>query len=745
MLSIILTIALLTAALGAAVYALLQRNGSRREKLLSLSAALLLFFLVRSGVERFLPGPASLLRFFGDGAGLPGMAALLLLCVLVCLALGLTGRGRALRARLAAAAHRDGVRWLIALVSAALFFLWAMRITVVSFMTNDDTYLLRTAAGTAKYGLSYAAGSFSSPLFLGFLGLFYRLDPEGWWYALYHLAVLFAACSIVGRCVLLRTDRRGWTPLPGLLIHWLAMGALFLGPLAELSFTVTPAAAGAGACALILCRDETPSRGGRIASDVGAVALLLLSWLQRPASGLVVLCFFGLACVYRLAAALTVPKPERRRRLLAAAAFLLASAAAFLLCRSFSRGVEHPGGYSDADVEYSDAEYYRSMVMDYLGPTLTAEDLEAVGIPPELGNLLIKRWYFMDRRVNTDTFRQLTELYYHPEETVEATQSLGERLRASYLDRTRYLPALYALTAAGAVLLLLAAVLLLRRGRRGWLDFCACLGAAGGAALLCLYAMLEGRFLYRVFLLTALPALVIELLSCLAPPPEGDEPPAKGRGTFAACSVCAAALCVLAGYTAARAPYATSFADRAYLYSSQWATEAYALERPDTHFVTNFFAQNLDPFHGGTYPSNMGLWGGSGVTALPDEDRMFAEDFFRDDVRFLCENPGSVMLLLQYLTLENGPVAAMDEAHLTDDIWAFDLDRLDPGDGFTGWIDWLGKTYYFRDGQALSGIQTIDGAAYDFFAPGQKAVMLPLAPEAGSGYITTAYTLMATP
>ena len=40
-----------------------------------------------------------------------------------------------------------------------------------------------------------------------------------------------AACAIVGRCVLLRTDRRGWKPVGGILIHWLTMCALFLGPL----------------------------------------------------------------------------------------------------------------------------------------------------------------------------------------------------------------------------------------------------------------------------------------------------------------------------------------------------------------------------------------------------------------------------------------------------------------------------------------------------------------------------------
>ena len=93
--------------------------------------------------------------------------------------------------------------------------------------------------------------------------------------------------------------------------------------------------------------------------------------------------------------------------------------------------------------EYWDAEYYRSIVMDFLNGQLTAADLEAVGIPPELGNLLFKQWYFMDERINTETFKRLTELYYTPASvTGGASEGLLSTLASSYKDEPSYLPSL---------------------------------------------------------------------------------------------------------------------------------------------------------------------------------------------------------------------------------------------------------------------------------------------------------------
>lgn len=709
------------------------------ELALSVLAALFLFWLCETGLRRRLLGPAALFSFAADGVFLPGRAAVLLLCVLLCLGLGLTAPGRRLLGRLRAAAGRNGLLWFLSFVVAALFFLWAMRVTVVRFMTNDETHILKAAARTAANGISSARGAFSSVLFVWLLSLPYRLAPEGWWYAGYHLAVIFAACVILGRCVLLLTRARGRHPLWGCLVQWLALCGLFFAPLAELSFTITSGIAGAAACALILCRDETPSRAGRIASDAGAVLLFLLCWLQRESSGEVLLCFIALSCAVRLARLLRLPGSERRRGLVGLGAFVLAGACLFGAVSALD-GIAAARAGTDAEssnADYYDAEYYRSIVMDYLGPQLTAEQLEAAGIPAELGNLMIMRWYFMDERVNTETFRRLVEMYYHPNGQTAET-GLLERLGSSYTDAAYYLRALRRLAAAGAVFALLAAALFFRAGKTAWPELVGALCAPGGGAALCVYAMLQGRFLYRVFLVIAIPAVVIELLCCLAMRPRTDRP---RRGWQAAAAVLAAGLCVLCGLIVVRVPYADEETGREEVYAAQRETEACAFAHPDTYFVTNFFAQNLDPFHGGTYPTNMGLWGGSGVTALPDEERMFADDFFRDDVRFMCELPGSVMLLLQYLTLDNGPVAARDEAHLTDNITVFDLDRIGPGGDYTGWYEWQGKTYYFERGEAVVGTQVIDGETYEFAPGGASSPMFLVTDEEGTWYATTAYTL----
>ena len=709
--------------------------------LLSVFAAGFLFWLIESGICRLLLGFTALFTLMTEDGFLWGRTALLIVCLLLCLGLGLTERGERILAALKRAAGKNGVLWLFSLAVTALFFLWTARITVIRFMTNDDTSLMQTIAATAKTGLSAARSSFSNPLFCGLIGLFYRIDPEGFWYAGYHLVVLFSACLVTGRCILLKTRNLDISPLWGCLIAWLACMGVFLPAIAELSFTVTPAAAGTAACALLFCRDdESLTPAGRICSDVGTVVLILLCWLHRRASGQALLCFFGLACAYQLIRILRTKAPDRNRQLLG---LVLTTAAALVLiggCRLLSTS----GAVAENDADYRDywnAEYYRSIVMDFLNGQLTAEQLEAVGIPPELGNLLFKQWYFMDERINTDTFRTLTELYYTPAaETSGGSAGLLSSLAASYKDEPSYLPSLRALTAAGLLLALLCVVRFIRCGKDYWPEFLCGFCAIGGAGLLCLYVMLQGRMLFRVFLLSAMPALVLLLLCCLT---GTKSTPSRARraGTAIPTGLLAAALGALCVIAALHVPYASESASRDTVFEDQHKTEAYANEHPELYFVTNFASQNLDPFHGGTYPDNMHLWGGTGVTAMADEDRLFADAFFREDVRFMCELPGSVMLLLQYLTLDNGPVAALEEAKLTGNITVFDLDQLAPADGADGWYEWNGLRYCFRDGAALTGTQEIEGETYEFSPAGAASPMFVADTDAGRYYVTRAYAL----
>ena len=504
---------------------------------------------------------------------------------------------------------------------------------------------------------------------------------------------------------------------------------VFLPAIAQLSFTVTPAAAGTAAAALLFCRDDASvSPAGRVFSDLGTIVLTLLCYLQRHAAGHALLCFLALVCVYQLIRIAAARRPDRNRQI----AGLAAAVAAALLLLGGCRALEASETVTEADDSYYaywDAEYYRSIVMDFLNDQLDAEKLRAVGIPPELGSLLLKQWYFMDERINTDTFRRLTELYYTPPaETAGETAGLIEILSSSYRDEPSYLPSLKAMTTAGILLAVLCLVRFLHGRRRNWPELLCGLASFAGAAVLCLYIMLQGRMLFRVFLISAIPALTILLLCCLT----GTEHESSGARRTAAAGITAAlaaALGILCLFTASRVPYAREHASRDTVFEAQHNTEAYANTHPELYFVTNFASQNLDPFHGSSYPGNMHLWGGTGVTAMADEDRLYADAFFREDVRFMCELPGSVMLLLQYLTLDNGPVAAREEAQLTGNITVFDLTQIRPDDGADGWFEWNGLRYYFRDGDALSDTH----AASPMFVKDT---------DAGRFFVTKAYALV---
>lgn len=706
----------------------------------ALFMGIFLFWLIETAITRRFFGLGELFTFFSEGTFFPGKLAIFFVCILLYLFVGLSSFGRTLCQRLNTAAEKDWGRWILSLIVVALFFLWTLRITVLSFMTNDDTSLLRTISGIPKWGLDYASGSFSSIYFCAFLSLFYRINPEGWWYTGYHLVAILGSCTIIGRCILLKTHRHAWPVLTGCLLHFFLCIGLFMYPLSQLSFTVTPAIVGSAAVALILCRDETEKRTTCILLDILSVILMLFCYLHRAASGKALLCFWALAIVYQAVKTLLARRPRWKRQLLGLGACVLS----FLVLLGATRTVSHSETAYDAD--YWNAEYYRSMVMDYILEDLTAEELEAAGIPYELG-LLLRQWYFMDERINTDTFRTLTELYYTApvQDAVEDTTTLVPTLLSGLTELFNSLSSgtIRPCTTTLAILFLLISLLaFVRYGRRYWLEFLCALCALGGALILCLYLVLEGRFPIRVFLVAFIPAVVSILLMALSVPDAARHIP-RGRSVLL-CSlalILLAAGCCVCVNAVKGVPYSDSATTREDVFGSQWQVEAYASEHSDIHFVTNSYSQNLDPFHGGTYPTNYKLWGGTGVTA--SSSRLYDDAFFRDDIRFMCENPGMIMFVLQYLSVDNGPVQAVQDAQLTSTIFVFNMDQTCPDSDYTGWHEQNGMTYYFENGQAVTGTKIIDGEEYEFFPSGASAPMIRLENDGVIVYTTKAYSLMS--
>ena len=740
-----------------------------------------LFFALESGICRrigfdlFLPA--------AGGTPLPWRALRMGLCLALCLAAATDGRLVPMRARLRTLLDRDRGCWLAGALTTALFFLWAWRVTVFCFMTNDDTTLMKAIGDSSFWGLTNA---YSHPYLCAALHWLYGLAPGVSWYAGLHLAIHAAAMTVIGRCIHLKMRGRNWPLGAGFALHGMLCAGLFLYMLSELSYTVTPAAAGAAAVALILCRDDTDRPAGRVLTDIASVLLMALCRLQRAPTAQAVLCFWVLAVVYQLARLLFVrPRPGRVRRAARFSVSVVLTGAVLLaveyapLPDGGQRVWNEQTGYS-----YSLAEYYRSTVMDYYLDKLSDEQVAAVGIPLEFVPLL-RDWCFLDESITTDTFRAIVETYpdaisgaasadaggssgggqapaesgteagtavdggqQSPPSQPESAPAMGlfARLRSMLSAATASMTAGRARTAkllAGCVGLLLALLVLrlIRCGRDGWLETLCGLLAAGGGALMVLYLIREGRLLLRVFLVPIVPAATVMALMALQPP----EKPADrlfSRGASLLSGLVTAALCLLCLVTARSVPYAGQSVSRQDVFEGQILAESIAEAYPDTTFITNALSNDVDPFHDpGDYPANLIRWGDPGVTA--SADRLYAGAFLRDDVQFIYEKPSTIVAVLQYLTVKYGPVQARLAATLTNTLFLADISRIAPAEpNYTGWYEQNGLTYYFRDGQALAGQQDIDGQSYTF-APAGAACQFAAAPGAeGAIYYTDAYSLV---
>lgn len=640
--------------------------------------------------------------------------------------------------------YKSWFLWLAATGMTVLLLALTLLVTVPEYMTNDDVYFLRAIANIPSQGLAAVTNTIAhsaqegtesmSILLCAVIGWFYKLDPNGYWYLGYHGVIWLVSLTVIFRCVIGKCRRRGYSLLVGFFLCAALYTGVFMYAVAELSFTVTAAMAGSAAVALVLCRDDGDARGWRILCDGGSVLLLLLCFLQRRATGLCLLCFFALAAAYRLARLLLAPKGQRRRPALCFSSVMAAGLAIILVCDFIGQGIS-----SD---EYHRAEHYRSLVVDYLNDEITAEDYAQVGIPRELATM-IHGWYFMDERVTTDMLEAVSEVYYARQAQETAKSPLLSRLFTPVKALCSQLLAdgqMQCRTGLMLCMLLLCAAAFFLGGRKRLPELLCALCAAGGAGLLLLRLISGGRFPVRTFLVVIIPAIVMLLLLLLSMEVKIPRRPV-GAGFTALCLV-SVFLCGLGMF---RVPHITDTAGRAEVFADQWAMEDYANSRRDTTIITNIYDYVFDPLHSlDTYPTNTRVWGACGETARAPEERLYADTFFRDDVEFMSDNFAITTFLLQYLSVENGPVQARIKAQVTPAITAYDIGRITPGSGYTGWYEQNGLRYYFQNGQAVTGTHTIGGVEYEFAPAGADSAFFLAQSEDGSTvYSTYAYSLLS--
>lgn len=722
----------------------------RRERAVSLTAALaaglVLFFAIESAVARRVG--ADLLLPMAQGAFLPWRLVRLAACLAAGFGLAATERGRRLRRRLDGLGQKNGGQWAISAAVTGLLFVWTLRVTVLSFIVTDDSVAIKAIASIPEAGLEAGTHTFSNVLFCAMLSLLYRAAPNGYWYTIYHVGMQLLVLWLLGWCILQKTARRGWPALAGCFIHALLTAGVFGYTFGAVTFTLTAAVTGTGAVALVLCRDERRTFAGRAASDVCSAALMLLCTLHRSACGDALLCFWGLAAGYQ---AVRILLRRDRRWVRQAAGLLLAAAATVALCDYVPDLAP-----VEADYNYRLSEAYRSRIEDYLIDQMTDEHFAAVGYPPELGPLL-RYWYFMDERITTESFMELSDVYYASQEAETADTDAAETasplarkadhaytLMKQFVKLIRSDLVMQQLTFLALALLAWSLAALWLTGLRRWLEALTALCAVGGSLLLSLYLVESVYFPLRAFQVIAFPAVVTLLLMALAGPGGAAGGPGRRKcagALWLAGAAAAGLLCCAGTYLI---PHATQPVTRADVFGPQWAAEDYAHANPDVTIINNTYFLVLDPIHTAPdYPDNLVPWGTCGDLAKPAEERLYADAFFRDDVQFLTQNPASVPFLLQYLTLDYGPVQIVNTVRLNGGINIYDIDQVRPDqEDYTGWYEQNGLTYYFIDGQAVTGEQVIDGERCTFAPAGAASRYFAQFDEDTLVYTTDAYSLV---
>lgn len=357
------------------------------------------------------------------------------------------------------------------------------------FHTNDDTGMQLILSGSTL-GQPDAHTVFSNYVFCLPFKLLYTLFPNvSWWLYGQILVMGIALYSCALSYFRLMAHMYARVPIFIIILIELFLLGLFALPLAEPSFTITPAILGGAAC---LSRVSRWNMESSLRDDIAEALMLIVSYCYRNASGLVVIIFYFIACLGDVLLC-------REQGMTFNASLVLRWIGALVIAGIFIIVVQvvHIASYSSAEwTSFQQINQARALYIDYRHPTYGDDPLlyEHIGWSREL-QLLSKRWFFMDERVTEEAFTEVSE---HAVD-VEVFSPVQAALRAGFFIHSLA----YAGCAGG---LLLTSVCLLAGRRRTRLMALAT--AIIGIALLG-YLDYSGRAPTRAVLVVVIPALLL--------------------------------------------------------------------------------------------------------------------------------------------------------------------------------------------------------------------------------------------
>ena len=360
------------------------------------------------------------------------------------------------------------------------------------YLSNDDASIQATLSG-ARTGTPYPFVWFVNALVTAPIAALYGILPGvQWWFVWSHLLLaigMLLASYAVAYAALARAHLR--LPLTAALACALDVG-LLLYSVQNVSFTLAPAAVGAGIAALLLADEST--RGVR--PRVALLVLFVLSLAHREESGLVAACYVVLALLASELLREDAPHPLQAVRAVipSVAVLVVVSAVAIVGNRVVQQQVNGS--------EYAAFNDARSAFVDYPHASYQEDPQRYADVGWDY-NLyaLVSSWCFMDERVTTENLVRVSE------------QEPSRQDAGYYVDLVREL--LDSGLARGAalswLLVTLASLGVVCVSRDARLIAVCALGVLGTCALLGLQVLM-GRLLYRSVMVALLPGTTLALV-----------------------------------------------------------------------------------------------------------------------------------------------------------------------------------------------------------------------------------------
>lgn len=390
-------------------------------------------------------------------------------------------------------------RYIISLITILIILVLSYIFIPIRFETNDDSGIMYIVAGYLT-GLPSEITIYTNVIYGCILKWFYTMLPMIAWYTIFHLVFIFLSCFFILKSLLKIANKRQLPivmPLGLYLIfHMIAISYSSI----MLQFTTTPTILGTASLIILFTMYEGETEKSRIIDIISICIMFFFSYIFRPHAGIVM---FGLLL------GMVIYKHLLRR---AGETYLLVGCFIVAIVGiSFSANLIYEKNTATFE-NFHKYNMERAQYMDYPRPSYVEgkEIYSAIGWNEDLHNL-VGRWFFLDRNVNVDTFKQINT-YTKTDWTGYATRSL----KSSIYDVYSYAKSiLYGYVPARIIYLSiiiltgLNLIAYIYQTNRNKLNFFLIITCFAGFHLAIIYFCYTGRMPLRVFLTVAIPTFLI--------------------------------------------------------------------------------------------------------------------------------------------------------------------------------------------------------------------------------------------